>query len=132
MNRLTEIQILDKSYPLNFSTKAAAKVYEEYGGFAYVDNLISGKDENGNEDISRALAGSLDLLEVLAEQGAAYEKIAGRETPPFPRREELEVVLGVPDLTMLQEKIIGAMHLGITPTVEVEPDTKNEKTTQAD
>ena len=68
------------------------------------------------------------LLSVLIGQGVAYKRIVEGEDIKGIGAEELEVVLGVADLSALKDKIMGAMLSGIEREVEVEE--KNAMTTQ--
>jgi hypothetical protein len=122
MNRLSEINIAGTTYPLNFSVKAAKEISERYGGLENVDKAFTGKsvDEMMNEVIW--------LLSVLIGQGVAYKRIVEGEEIKSITTDELEIVLGVADLSDLKDQIMGAMLNGMDREVEV--DAKNSETTQ--
>lgn len=124
MNRITEIEIADKKYPLNFSTKAAKEVAKRYGDVSNIGEAFTGKttDEMMDEAIW--------ILALLIEQGVAYKKIVDNEEIKGLNREELEVVMGVFDFSNLKNTILGAMTAGMNREVEVEIDSKNAMTTQ--
>lgn len=124
MNRITEIEIAGRKYPLNFSTKAAKEVAKRYGDISNVMDAFKGKttDEMMDEAIW--------LLALLIEQGVAYRKIVDDEDIRGLSAEELEIVMGVFDFSDLKNTILGAMTAGMKREVEVEIDPKNAMTTQ--
>lgn len=124
MNRITEIEIAGKRYPLNFSVKAAREFSERYGGLENIDKAF--EDKSVNEMLDEVTW----MLFLLIEQGAAYKKIVDGEVIDILTIEELEIVVGVPDLENLQVSLLGAMSAGMSREVEVEPDQKNAETTQ--
>ncbi len=72
------------------------------------------------------------LLSLLIAQGVAYKRIVEGEEVKGITADELEVVLGVADMSGLKDKIIGAMLAGMKREVEVEVDPKNAETTQSE
>lgn len=124
MNRISEIELAGKKYPLNFSVKAAKEVSARYGGLENIDKAFSAKSVDAMMDEV------IWLLSVLIGQGVAYKRIVDGEDAPNITAEELEVVLGVADLTTLKDQIMDAMVGGMSREVEVEVDQKNAKTTQ--
>lgn len=124
MNRITEIEMAGKKYPLNFSTKAAKEVAKRYGDVSNIGEAFTGKttDEMMDEAIW--------ILALLIEQGVAYKKIVDNEEIKGLNREELEVVMGVFDFSNLKNTILGSMTAGMNREVEVEIDSKNAMTTQ--
>lgn len=124
MNRITEIEIADKKYPLNFSTKAAKEVAKRYGDVSNIGEAFTGKTTVEMMDEA------IWILVLLIEQGVAYKKIVDNEEIKGLNREELEVVMGVFDFSNLKNTILGAMTAGMNREVEVEMDQKNEMTTQ--
>lgn len=123
-NRITELEIAGRKYPLNFSTKAAKEVAKRYGDIANIDKAF--KDKTIDEMMDEAIW----ILALLIEQGVAYKKIMDNEEIKGLSIEELEIVMGVADFTNLKSTILGAMTAGMVREVEVEIDPKNEKTTQ--
>lgn len=122
MNRITEIEIAGSKYPLNFSVKAAKEISARYGGLENVDKAFTGRP------VDEVMSEVVWLLSVLIGQGVAYKRIVEGEDIKGIGAEELEVVLGVADLSALKDKIMGAMLSGIEREVEVEE--KNAMTTQ--
>jgi hypothetical protein len=62
----------------------------------------------------------------------AYKRIVEGEEVKGITADELEVVLGVADMTDMKDKIMNAMLGGMKREVEVEIDPKNVETTQSD
>lgn len=124
MNRITELEIAGRKYPLNFSVKAAKEVSKRYGDISSVGDAFSDKplDEMMDE--------ATWLLALLLEQGAAYKKAMDGEDIKVFTKDELEVVLGVTDFAKLKDTLLGAMMAGMKREVEVAPDPKNAETTQ--
>lgn len=124
MSRIGEITLGGKTYPMNFSVKAAKEVSTRYGGLENIDTAFAEKpvDEMMDEVIF--------LLSVLIEQGVLYKRIVDGEDVKGIKAEELEIVLGVADLSGLKNQIMGAMIGGMSREVEVEEGQKNAKTTQ--
>lgn len=124
MNRITELEIAGRKYPLNFSTKAAKEVAKRYGDIANIDKAF--KDKTIDEMMDEAIW----ILALLIDQGVAYKQIMDNEEIKGLGIEELEVVMGVADFANLKSTILGAMTAGMSREVEVVSDPKNEKTTQ--
>jgi len=123
MDRITEIEIAGKKYPLNFSVKAAKEVSKRYGDISNIGDAFSGK----------AIAEMMDeanwILALLIEQGVEYKKIVEGEEIKGLTQDELEIVMGVTDFSNLKATLLGAMTAGMKREVEVEPE-KNAETTQ--
>ena len=126
MNRIGEIEIAGKLYPLNFSTKAAKEIAKRYDGLENIEDAFSGKAVDAMMDEI------VWLLSLLISQGVAYKRIVDGEEVKGITADELEVVLGVADMSGLKDKIMGAMLTGMKREVEVEIDPKNAETTQGD
>ena len=126
MSRIGEIEIAGKLYPLNFSTKAAKEIAKRYGGLENIEDAFSGKAVDAMMDEI------VWLLSLLIAQGVAYKRIVEGEEVKGITADELEVVLGVADMTDIKDKIMNAMLGGMKREVEVEIDPKNVETTQSD
>jgi len=124
MNRITEIEIAGKKYPLNFSTKAVKEITARYGDIANVGNVFAQKSTD------KMMDEVVWLLALLIDQGVKYKKIVESENVSGISAEDLEIVLGVADFGNLQSQIMGSMLSGMSRTVETEEDSKNAKTTQ--
>jgi hypothetical protein len=124
MNRIGEIEIAGSKYPLNFSTKAAKEIAQRYDGLENIEDAFSGKAVDAMMDEI------IWLLSLLIAQGVAYKRIVEGEDVKGITADELEVVLGVADMTDMKGKIMNAMLGGMKREVEVEPDPKNAETTQ--
>lgn len=125
MNRLVEWQLAGKTYYLNFSQKAARLVSERYGSIENVSDIFEGKP------IHEVLSETNWLLTLLIDQGAAYKKVVFDEEVPTISAEDLEVVMGLSDLSEMTTMVMGAITKGMSQTVEVEP-SKNDETTQGE
>lgn len=124
MNRITEIEIAGRKYPLNFSVKAAKEVSERYGDISNIGDAFEGKSTSEMMDEANW------ILALLIEQGVAYKKIVDGEEVKGLTQDDLEVVMGVVDFADLKNTLLGAMTAGMRREVEVEPDPKNAETTQ--
>lgn len=124
MNRIVDIEIAGKNYPLNFSVRAAKEISGKYKGLENIDKAFT--DKSTEEMMDEVIW----LLSVLIKQGVAYKKVNEGEEVSGISAEDLEIVLGVADLAGMKDKIIEAMNGGMNRTVEVETDPKNGETTQ--
>lgn len=113
-NRITEIEIAGKQYPVNFSMKAAKKFIERYGSVEDVWRKIN--EMNQMEKLDEVNW----ILALLIEQGCAYMKLMeGRDILP-PEPDELEILLGIVDFAKMSDVIQAAILAGAAPEVEVE------------
>lgn len=126
MNRITEIEMAGRKYPLNFSTKAAKEIAKRYGGISSVGEAFEGKS------IDEMMDEATWILALLIEQGVAYRKIVDDEEVKGLTKDDLEIVMGVVDFADLKDTILRAMMAGMEREVEVEPDPKNAETTQSE
>lgn len=124
MNRITEMSIAGRTYPLNFSTKAAKAVSERYGDLGNIGDAFSGKSAAGVMDEV------IWLIALLVGQGVAYKRIVDGEEVQGITADELEVVVGVADLPDMKDQLMAAMMAGMNRTIEVEAP-KNAETTQS-
>ena len=124
MNRITEIELAGRKYPLNFSTKAVKDFSARYGGLENITSAFS--DRKADE----ALEELIWMLSVLIAQGVAYMRLVDGEDVQGITADELEVVLGLGDLGGLKDKLMDALTSGMSRTVEVQVDPKNGETTQ--
>ncbi len=118
MKRQVEFSLAGKTYPLNFSVKAARWADEELGGLEKLGDMM----EDG---VGKGLSAICALLYQMMEQGAAYRRLTQGVETDLPAREELEILLGMQGMKEVQEAVLAAAGLGAKPTVEVEPDPKN-------
>ncbi len=123
MDRLTEIEIGGYSYSLNFSVLAASKIYERFGDIGGMqESMMDGFTE-------KSIADTLWVLDLLAEQGAAYQKIRNDKAIKPLDTENLPILLGMSEFNEVQAKMLEAVTKGIVSTVEVKP-SKNAEATQ--
>lgn len=125
MNRITEIEIAGKKYPLNFSLKASKEVVKRYGAIEKMADAFTGKP------IDELLDEIIWLLSLLLNQGAEYMRIMENQEIKQFTKDDLEVVLGFMDLHVLKKQLFDAMIAGRHQEVEVETQ-KNAETTQSD
>lgn len=123
MNRIGEIEIAGKKYPLNFSTKAAKEISARYGG---LENISKAFDDKAVDVMMDEV---LWILALLISQGVAYKRIVEGEEVAGIGTDDLEIVLGVGDLPGLKDQILDAMTSGMKQEVEVESE-KNAEATQ--
>ena len=124
MNRITEIEIAGKNYPLNFSVKAAKEVSKRYGDISNIGDAFTDKPMDEMMDEANW------ILSLLIEQGIAYKKIVDGEEIKGITSDELEVVMGVADFANLKDTLFESMMAGMEREVEVEVAPKNAKTKQ--
>lgn len=120
MNRVIELDIAGKAYPLNFSVKAARTIDEKYGGIEKMAESFE------NEGVGKIMSVLSDVTHLLMEQGAAYERLINEKEIEVPSADDLEIMLGMQDFKVLQETLFKAMGIGAAPTVEVEPEKKGK------
>lgn len=125
MNRITEVELAGSKYPLNFSAKAARLVADRYGDLSKVSKAFE------NKSISEAMTELIWLLALLMEQGAAYKKLIDNEEVRRFTEDELEVVIGIVDISDLKTTLFASMLAGTKQTVEV-ADEKNAVATQSE
>ncbi len=125
MNRITEIEIAGKKYPLNFSLKAAKKLAEKYGDIQNIGDALN------TQNTSQQMETATFMLYILIDQGCAYKRIMEEEDIKAPTLEELEIIVGVADFANISQTLMDAMTAGMKPTIETEPEEpKNAKATQ--
>lgn len=127
MERIQYVTLAGKAYPLNFSVRAARAVDEKYGSLDQMGGIFGAA-----EDFTTNLYNIHWLLRLLMEQGAAYLRLVEGESVELPDEDELEVLVGIHNLLEVQASLLEAIGFGSKTTVEVEPDPKNETTTQSD
>lgn len=125
MNRITKIKIDGTEYAMNFSVSAAEAVFNRYGDLN-VNKALFVSEENKNTvvDVVKEIAW---LLDIMSHEGAKHlQKTTGEEYPAI----DAETVLLMPmgDVLDLHIKVLYAVSAGMSPTVEVKPDKKNEET----
>lgn len=113
MNRIAEIEIAGKKYPLNFSMKAARQFVQRYGSVEDVWRKL------GDMDQVEKMAELNWILALMIEQGCAYRKLADGEDITPPTENELEILMGFADFAASSEKIQEAIVAGITPEIEL-------------
>lgn len=124
MSRLTQITIAKTAYPAVFSTGAAKEFTKHFGALEKVTDIFKSKD------VTTILDQLVYMVSVLIQQGCIYKKIVDNEIVSFPTREELDVLIGLHDLDSITQEVMRCMGIGNSREVEVEPDQKNEQTTQ--
>lgn len=124
MNRTTTLQLAGKQYPLNFSVAAARQIDERYGGMEKLSQAFDGGS------IGRMMGTLSDVMYLLMQQGAAYEKLVNGREVELPTAEELDVLMGMQDFAVIQKTLFEAMGVGAKATVEVAPDAKNADATR--
>ena len=125
MNRIKEVELAGKKYPLNFSTFAVKKVIGKYGSLQGMEKAFA----NGEKDPGNVLEEFCWILSVLIDQGCKYEKVVnGQEITPL-SQEEIEIIIGPFDLEGIMQLVLEAIAAGQKREVEVNP-SKNGKATQ--
>lgn len=125
MDRMTKIEIGGYSYPLNFSVLAASKTYERFGDVSGMqERVMNGFTEKAIED-------TFWMLELLAQQGAEYEKIRNNNEIEKLNVDGLQTVFGIREFNTVRSKIMEAVTNSVMQTVEIKP-AKNAGTTQGE
>lgn len=115
MDRIVNVTLAEKKYPLLFSVRAAKEVFERYQDLTGVQKAILAE---GNIDTI------VYLLAVMLREGARYEKLAhGVDVTP-PSADDLETLVSFYD-TELQGALIGAIFNSSYAEIELEADQKN-------
>lgn len=125
MNRITYLELAGKSYPLNFSLKAAKFAIEKFGG---LENIGSALAQGASLE---ALDSVLDLAHVLITEGAEYEEIVESKQANRITREQLETVVGLTDIEALVSAILSTVSTSSTTTVATEPSPEQLKNAMA-
>lgn len=119
MERLAEISIQGKSYPLNFSVAAAQFAEEKCGGISALMELAEGKPVG-------FLTAALPLLAVMMDQGAAYLEITAGEAREKLTERQLSILLQVRDFPEVMNAFFQAVNRGIVREVEINPSKKDD------
>lgn len=132
MNRISYIELAGKKYPLSFSLAASKAISAKYGDITKIEEILS-FEKMGEEEIDKLL----DILTILAAQGAAYKNMFEKDLPPHdgadirdgkyhrPTREEIEVALGFGGLTDALNSITECLTLSNETEIEAEATGKN-------
>ncbi|WP_418664351.1 hypothetical protein [Anaerotruncus massiliensis (ex Liu et al. 2021)] len=126
MNRITEITIGGKAYPLNFSVRAAKQATERYGDLSEVSKALIGVDKKYNP-----VDETVWLLETMLAEGARYVKLVDGSEITTPTAEDLETLVGYYDVE-LREKLMAALFGGMETEIETEDSPKNAGPTQSE
>ena len=124
MERITEFEIGGRSFPLNFSVRAAELFAERYGDVSEIGKAFEG------ENTAKMLSEFTWILFVLIEQGCAYKNLVENENLDAPTFDDLKVIVGLQDLLARRDELMRAIVSGMETTVEAEVDSKNAETTQ--
>lgn len=134
MNRISYIELARKKYPLSFSLAASKAISAKYGDITKIGEILS-FEKMGEEEIDKLL----DILTILAAQGAAYKNMFEKDLPPHedadirdgkyhsPTREEIEVALGFGGLTDALNSVTECLKLSNETEIEAEAKGKNER-----
>ena len=124
MKRITEFEIGGRSYPLNFSVKAAELFAERYGDVSEIGKAFEG------ENTAQMLSEFTWILFVLIEQGCLYKNLVENANLNAPTFDDLKVIIGLQDLFIRRDELMRAIVSGMETTVEAEVDPKNVEATQ--
>lgn len=132
MERIQYVDIAGQSYPLNFSVRAAAAVTERYGDIMGINGALglSGTQDGTPPDSVQIMMEMQWMLALLLKEGAAYVSLLHGETIQPPTQEALEVLLQPGDALRIRIAVLDTVNVGLSATVEVEPEPKNAETTQ--
>lgn len=120
MDRIKEITINGKEYPLNFSVEAYRFAEENCGGAAKLF-------EEMNAEGVRKFPALLSLLAVMIDQGATYIEITTGEQREKLTKRQLESLLHPGDCTEVWAKMVEAINAGFSREIEAEFPKKKEE-----
>lgn len=127
MNRIVEIEIAGKKYPLSFSLGAAKKIANKYGSLEKAFNKMT----TAKETTSEMLESLVFILSVLIKQGCDYMRIfEGAEIKPI-SEEEIENVISISDIERIANAVIAAMNSSQKKEIETKVNPKNAKAPKA-
>ena len=129
MNRITEISLLGKTYPLNYSVKAAQILGERFGGSTR--EVIQAIVREGEPvDATAVTDNVLYIAEVLIKYGALYRKhIDGVDCDTL-TAEDMSDLLSKAEYLSLFSAILQAIATSQGRMIEAEEDRKNAEATQ--
>lgn len=120
--RTGRIQIAGKSYPLNFSVRAAQQVSERYGGLEKIGEVLRGGD------MEKVFAELMWLLALLINQGIARDNLLEGGDTQSVKEDDLWILVSLSDMTGLEGILMSAMTADMSR--EVETDEKNGAATR--
>lgn len=119
MNRIVEIDIGGKKYPLNFSLAVANYVDDEFGGLDAVAQKLQ-------ESRSESCKLNAKLAAKMIEQGAEYFSLTSGEKREIIGEQEILTLVSLADYTNLADAVATAINKGVVREVEVKT-AKKEK-----
>lgn len=137
--RTVYIELAGKEYPMSFSLGASKKLTSKYGSMEGLKKAIG-----TNGDDTKKLDMITELLELLIAQGCArknaFEKdIPAPENAPVVdgkwvpiTKEEIDLVVELPDMDKIKEKLEECMSGGTKKTVTTKSIEKNAETAPED
>ena len=127
MNRIINVAIAGKEYPLSFSLGAAKKIANKYGSLEKAFAGISAEEEM----TSNMLETFIFILETLIKQGCEYERMFDdKEIKPI-TAVEIENVINVSDIEQVTGTIIEALSSSQQKEIETKTEQKNVKAPKA-
>ena len=122
MNRVQYIELLDKKYPLCFSSSAGEDIEREFGNVKKFAEVLGDEDGKPFTALNRA-------LEILMDAGRRYCNVAGLECPePLPCRPADVLMLSDPETMKATIAVIFATLTGGSERT-VEAQIKNPEAT---
>lgn len=126
MNRIINIEIAGREYPLSFSLGAAKKIANKYGSLEKAFAVMSAEEITPN-----MLETFLFILETLIKQGCEYEKMfEDKKIKPI-TADEIENVISISDIERITETIIEALNSSQQKEIEIKAEQKNAKAPKA-
>lgn len=122
MNRIGEIEIAGKLYPLNFSMCVAQAMAERYGCVEDVWNYI------GKKSYQEMMKEFIWILSLLIEQGCKYRQLMDGESIEPLSFEKLEICMSVSEILRCRDVIMQTMVDAMSTEVEVEQIKKKAET----
>ena len=119
MERLAEVQINEKSYPLNFSVAASQFAEERCGG---ISELLTGLIQKPADAFPKVIP----LLALMMDQGAAYLEITRGEQREKLTERQLSILIQPRDYPEVSNAFITAVVRGISREVEADPPKKED------
>ena len=125
MSQIYRVDILGKSYPVNFSAHVLDQITDRWGGLTAMQEALTSKDGS----VADKLKGSVYLIHALMEAGHALAVFVGEtDVPDVPEFDLMCMVIPANEMITIQRQAFAAITASSKTTVETQP-TKNTEAT---
>jgi len=123
MERIVEVAIAGKSYPMNYSI-GAAEYFKEMGGLGKIAETINAGGGKAYRTICQAAA-------KLIEQGSEYLRLTAGKSRDTLNEDELMTLVHPAEMQAFLDKVLEAVQAGSTREVMVKPAKKEDAASEA-